>query len=98
MKQGFVVRLRNASRRQTGWGNKETIFGRYDMESVPHDLKVPEDFAGLYGLKLVPTSPDRFFSGDRAGALPHGKFNLVARFGLRFAYRARCELEHRVGG
>ena len=33
-----------------------------------------------------------------AGTLPHGKFYPVARFGLRFAYRARCELEHRVGG
>lgn len=32
------------------------------------------------------------------GALPRGKFYPVARFGLRFTYRARCEFEHRVRG
>jgi hypothetical protein len=29
------------------------IFGQYDMKSVPHDLKRPEDFAGLYGLNRL---------------------------------------------
>lgn len=29
-----------------------------------------------------------FFPADRAGALPHGKFYGVPRFGLRLAYRA----------
>ena len=42
--------------------------------------------------------PDLCFFSGNGRALPHGEFYPVAGFGLCFAYRARCELEHRVRG